>query len=355
MLGRLAKRLSRRLARRNEQEEIDTLKICLLAHIYHHRQQQQQHVSDGPSGEWDHSAMFAEIEALNFDEQVTRCSRLLGAQLERAFDAIDTHVPRPAVIAGPSAPPSEAEAWIDRLVAEQRPAVDVAAAAAADAAADAAAAADTAVTTERAMLGALGFALQCRASTASASAGDGVFVNGSVAAGSVVALYPGDVYVPEQLDQNTVEKLFEGGNDLVLGRYDRTFIDGASGARARAANPLAVGHLVNHPPRGMTPNVLQFGFDFASDDIKPGVGAAPLPAHLRYLIPNKFATSTDSIKHILVERTRRPAVLVPSLVLVTTRAVQDEELFLNYRLNPRLPAPDWYSSVDPEEDARRWP
>ena len=81
-------------------------------------------------------------------------------------------------------------------------------------------------------------------------------------------------------------------------------------------------------------------------------GAVPLPAHLRYLIPNKFATSTDSIKHILVERTRRPAVLVPSLVLVTTRAVQDEELFLNYRLNPKLPAPEWYVSVDPEEDAR---
>ena len=201
---------------------------------------------------------------------------------------------------------------------------------------------------------ALGFAPQCRASSASADAGDGVFVRGAAAAGSVVALYPGDVYAPEQLDDKTVEQLFAGGNDFVIGRYDRTFIDGASvGA---APNPLGVGHLINHPPPGTEPNVVQFAFDFSSDDAKAGRGAPPpLPAHLRYLIPNQFATSTNSIKHLLVERARRPAVLVPSLVLVTTRAVQDEELFLNYRLNPKLPAPEWYTSVDPEEDRRRWP
>jgi len=353
LVGGLAKRWSRRLARRNEQEEIDTLKVCLLAHIHHHQQQS--------AGAWDHHALFTEIEALDFDEQLTRSARLLGAQLEHAFEQIDRHAPRQQAATGEQHAPTEAAAWVDRRVAEQR-SPEAAAAVAAEAAAEAkfaaaaaaAAAAVTAAATEDALLGALGFAPQCRASSASADAGDGVFVRGAAAAGSVVALYPGDVYAPEQLDDKTVEQLFAGGNDFVIGRYDRTFIDGASvGA---APNPLGVGHLINHPPPGTEPNVVQFAFDFSSDDAKAGRGAPPpLPAHLRYLIPNQFATSTNSIKHLLVERARRPAVLVPSLVLVTTRAVQDEELFLNYRLNPKLPAPEWYTSVDPEEDRRRWP
>ena len=36
------------------------------------------------------------------------------------------------------------------------------------------------------------------------------------------------------------------------------------------------------------------------------------------------------------------------------RAICDEELYLNYRLNPRNGYPDWYTPVDREEDMRRW-
>lgn len=46
---------------------------------------------------------------------------------------------------------------------------------------------------------------------------------------------------------------------------------------------------------------------------------------------------------------------VPGLALVAARELRDEELFLNYRLNPNLPnLPDWYTAVDAEENARRW-
>merc|ERR1711924_163782 len=45
---------------------------------------------------------------------------------------------------------------------------------------------------------------------------------------------------------------------------------------------------------------------------------------------------------------------VRTLVFVTTRYVEDEELFLNYRLNPTNAPPPWYVPVDPDEDARRW-
>ena len=46
----------------------------------------------------------------------------------------------------------------------------------------------------------------------------------------------------------------------------------------------------------------------------------------------------------------------PLVALVATRPLQDEELFLNYRLNPNAPSglPEWYTPVDPDEDARRW-
>lgn len=50
------------------------------------------------------------------------------------------------------------------------------------------------------------------------------------------------------------------------------------------------------------------------------------------------------------------SALVQSMVLVARRDVEDEELFVNYRLNPKLGVslPPWYRSVDVEEDMRRW-
>jgi len=34
--------------------------------------------------------------------------------------------------------------------------------------------------------------------------------------------------------------------------------------------------------------------------------------------------------------------------------IQDEEVFLNYRLSTHIPRPDWYHTVNIEEDTRRW-
>jgi hypothetical protein len=47
---------------------------------------------------------------------------------------------------------------------------------------------------------------------------------------------------------------------------------------------------------------------------------------------------------------------VVTVALVALRPIQDEEILLNYRLNPNAPAglPDWYSPVNVDEDARRW-
>ena len=52
----------------------------------------------------------------------------------------------------------------------------------------------------------------------------------------------------------------------------------------------------------------------------------------------------------------RPEDPAPCVALIATRELSNEELFLNYRLNPNAPSglPNWYSAVDPEEDSRRW-
>lgn len=49
------------------------------------------------------------------------------------------------------------------------------------------------------------------------------------------------------------------------------------------------------------------------------------------------------------------SALVQSVALVATTDLEDEELLVNYRLNPKAgQLPSWYKPVDMEEDSRRW-
>lgn len=45
---------------------------------------------------------------------------------------------------------------------------------------------------------------------------------------------------------------------------------------------------------------------------------------------------------------------IKGLAFVAVRRIQDEEILLNYRLNPQVQKPAWYTPVDVEEDKRRW-
>lgn len=68
-------------------------------------------------------------------------------------------------------------------------------------------------------------------------------------------------------------------------------------------------------------------------------------AHLRRYVP--YATCAS----------RPAAVLGPTvqgLALVARRPLHDEELLLDYRMNPHYPRPRWYAPVDAAADARRW-
>lgn len=164
-------------------------------------------------------------------------------------------------------------------------------------------------------------------------------------------------------------------------RYDRAIIDASASARellppdARAC-PLAVAHTINHPPRGKLPNVLP----------APVAWDRSVPASLLELLPNvSFDGSRQKQRALLLGKGGaaqadappkrwdisdvfrasiaegvRPAYdeeagpTLKGLALIATRPLKDEELFLNYRLNPANKLPAWYAAVDAEEDARRW-
>ena len=155
-------------------------------------------------------------------------------------------------------------------------------------------------------------------------------------------------------------------------------------------------------PTGLQPNVLEVSFDW-----KPEAGEEPW---LRAYIPNcpvldldegEDGNDDEAEEHIhpgqhapanaaSEQQLRRWSKLLLSrggpargLALVATRSIKDGEELLqvrpgregpqyltsialfwaqtktllapqNYRLNPRGPQPSWYTSVDLEEDSRRW-
>lgn len=49
-----------------------------------------------------------------------------------------------------------------------------------------------------------------------------------------------------------------------------------------------------------------------------------------------------------------PSDRIKGLAFVATRQIRDEEVLLNYRLNPQVQKPAWYAPVDVAEDKRRW-
>ena len=79
---------------------------------------------------------------------------------------------------------------------------------------------------------------------------------------------------------------------------------------------------------------------------------AGFPQHLRRFIPNGFAKPPGLLGKLIMG----PYILMPSVVLLTTRHLQHgDELFMDYRLNPDSPAlPVWYEPHDPEEGRNRW-
>lgn len=94
--------------------------------------------------------------------------------------------------------------------------------------------------------------------------------------------------------------------------------------------------MVNHPPPGNKPNIMPFNYDVMRN----------FPSDLMYLLPNRYFKEPGILF--------KTAAVMRTIAFVATEDIHDEELFVNYRMNPSNDLPDWYSPVDLEQDKRRW-
>lgn len=217
-----------------------------------------------------------------------------------------------------------------------------------------------------------GYTLEVRQSSAP-GAGDGLWLDGNAAVGEVVALYPGVSYSPQFHRNIPGYPLVAQSNPFLISRYDGVVIDAkpwgqgayspcqpqaqnaaeAALLRLERRHPLALAQWANHPPPGALPNVVVAPFDWMP-------GRFGDEEHLRHFVPlvgfnaryaqySKRMEEWGSIQCPASEQAQ-------GVVFVALRDLRDEELYLNYRLNPNAPSglPSWYHPVDAEEDARRW-
>uniref|UniRef100_A0A1J3ICK4 SET domain-containing protein 9 n=1 Tax=Noccaea caerulescens TaxID=107243 RepID=A0A1J3ICK4_NOCCA len=229
-------------------------------------------------------------------------------------------------------------------------------------------------------------------------AGQGCFIKGEADVGTVLAFYPGVIYSPAFYRYIPGYPKVDAQNSYLITRYDGTVINAQPwglGGESREVwtgsyntpsavkrddnltgsdrlwkalskplqgsgkakevlerrNPLAFGHLANHPAKEMTPNVMICPYDF------------PLvEKDLRTYIPNVSFGDSGQVKMKRFgsfwfktgSNNGLDAPVLKTLVLVATRALCDEELLLNYRLSNSKRRPDWYTPVNEEEDRRRW-
>eukprot|EP01138_Halocafeteria_seosinensis_P013157 gb/GECG01013438.1/.p1 GENE.gb/GECG01013438.1/~~gb/GECG01013438.1/.p1 ORF type:complete len:384 (+),score=47.15 gb/GECG01013438.1/:1-1152(+) len=180
----------------------------------------------------------------------------------------------------------------------------------------------------------------------------GVYLKGFADVGQVVALFPGAVYNSE-MRQKAIDFGHFGNPDVprvVIPRYDDTILD-VHGASSDAFNPLAVAHHVRHPPRKIQPNVMRIQYDFIDGDQNTYM-SLEFPKHLRPYVPNKWGTdlTTGQALHGLLEQ----SIYMKGVVLVATRQILDEELFVDHQLNPFQQLPPWYESKSVDSDSRIW-
>lgn len=250
----------------------------------------------------------------------------------------------------------------------------------------------------------IGYTLELRTSKiCHEEAGQGLYLSGKAGIGAIVSFYPGVIYSPFNYCSIPGYPRVDAGNPYLISRYDGIVIDAQpwgtgdearqlwdgfferrmenfsrnnqgskvdvlwrvlskpqenrsliKGAVVERRNPLALGHFANHPEKGMQPNVMVCPYNFYLPETR-----------MRPYIPNLVFGSDEEITmqrygSFWLKSTSAndedsavpPAIR--TLVLVATRPICDEEIFLNYRLSNPKKRPTWYHPVDEDEDRRRW-
>jgi hypothetical protein len=169
-------------------------------------------------------------------------------------------------------------------------------------------------------------------------AGRGVYVDGFAKAGSILAFQPGPVWPKEHHLNMTLdeERDFQNNDNYQVSlRPDDHLIDSRNSPYTvlvdMNSNPMALGHVVNHPTPTLSPNCKCIMINFVKD----------MNIDARY-IPNTYAKPpTLTMMGSLWEK---QAVDMHGMCLLATRDVCNEELFYDYRLMTSH-LPRWYTPV----------
>ena len=196
----------------------------------------------------------------------------------------------------------------------------------------------------------LGFSVLSLKSTVP-GAGRGVFVDGTVMAGSLLAFFPGQIWPKEYLSNAAFStSIFKDDNNFQLSiRYDDVLIDSRKAAYTvlndAQSNPWAIGHIVNHPPKNIVPNCRTVMVNFTE---KMKLETSGLD---RY-VPNTYAKDPMLTGPKVLDR---DLITMHGFGLMAARDISNEELFYDYRLSPgNGPYPKWYHPCDEESLKNRW-
>lgn len=171
-------------------------------------------------------------------------------------------------------------------------------------------------------------------------AGRGVFVDGYAKAGSILAFQPGEVWAKEHLVSLPVEeerKLEKNDNYQMSLRPDDFMIDSRRSPYTvltnKNSNPMALGHVINHPTPSNPPNCRSVMLNF-TQTMKLGP--------LKRYIPNTYARPRNLT--LMGSLWEKDVVDMHGMCLIATRDICNEEIFYDYRLlTPQRPS--WYHIV----------
>jgi hypothetical protein len=199
----------------------------------------------------------------------------------------------------------------------------------------------------------LGFASLALGSTLP-NAGRGIFLDGFVPAGSLVAFFPGMIWPKEHLaNVNSVKHIFKDDPRHHLSmRYDDILVDSRKEPYTVLdndnSNAFAIAHVANHPRMQEEPNCGTVMVDFLEKEKWNDLGLA------RY-VPNTYAKPPMMLGPQALDLEK---VYMHGFGLVAARDLENEELFYDYRLSPgdeeSSTFPEWYHVCNPDDVRNRW-
>lgn len=184
------------------------------------------------------------------------------------------------------------------------------------------------------------------------SAGRGVFLDGTAPAGSIISFFPGDIWPKEFLvNSKAISPYFENDPKHHLSlRYDDIVLDCRKSPYTvlddDTSNAFAIAHIVNHPSKYVQPNCGTMPIDFLDNmNLKE--------QSLHEFVPNTYKKKPMMLGPQVFDE---ESIMMHSLGLFSSRDIENEELFYDYRFSPgpNKTYPAWYHICNEEEVKNRW-